>query len=126
MPTIGIGPAADREIQLARTLAPNDPDVLFIAAVQAQNLGRWDDALKFINASLALDPLNPPGYMVFNFVQLGRGRLEEAEAAIRRTVELNPTFTHAHYFLRHRAARARCNLNRRWRRWRRIPKSLPA
>jgi TolB-like protein/Flp pilus assembly protein TadD len=91
--------AADREIQLARTLAPNDPDVLFISAVQAQSVGRWDDALKFINASLVLDPLNPPGHMVLNFVQLGRGRLEEAEAAIRRTVELNPTFTHGHYFL---------------------------
>jgi tetratricopeptide (TPR) repeat protein len=25
--------------------------------------------------------------------------LEEAEAAIRRTVELNPTFTHGHYFI---------------------------
>ena len=92
-------PAADREIQLARALAPNDPDVLFIAAVQAQNLGRWDDSLKFINASLALDPLSPPAYMVLYFVQLGRGRLEESEAAIRRTVELDPTFTHVHYFL---------------------------
>jgi TolB-like protein/Flp pilus assembly protein TadD len=91
--------AADREIELARRLAPNDPDVLFIAAVQAQNLGRWDDALKFVNESLSLDPLSPPGYMVLNFVQLGRGRLEEAETAIRRTIEINPTFTHGHYFL---------------------------
>jgi adenylate cyclase len=91
--------AADREISLARSLAPNDPDVLFIAAVQAQNVGKWDEALKFVNASLALDPLSPPGYMVLNFVQLGRGKLEEAEAAIRRTIEMNPSFTHAHYFL---------------------------
>jgi TolB-like protein/Flp pilus assembly protein TadD len=92
-------PAADREIRLARSLAPNDPDALFIAAVQAQNLGNWDDALKFVNASLAQDPLSPPGYMVLNLVQLGRGRLEEAEAAIRRTIELNPSFTHAYYLL---------------------------
>jgi adenylate cyclase len=92
-------PAAEREIQLARGLAPNDPDVLFIAAVQAQTLGRWDDALEFINKSLALDPLSPAAYMILNFVQLGRGRLEEAEGAIRRTIEINPTFTHGHYFL---------------------------
>jgi TolB-like protein/Flp pilus assembly protein TadD len=91
--------AADREILLARGLAPNDPDVLFIAAVQAQTLGRWDNALEFVNKSLALDPLYAPGYMILNFVQLGRGRLEEAEAAIRRTIEINPTFTHGHYFL---------------------------
>jgi TolB-like protein/Flp pilus assembly protein TadD len=91
--------ASDQEIQLARLLAPNDPDVLFIAAVQAQTLGRWDNALEFVNKSLALDPLNPAGYMILNFVQLGRGRLDEAEAAIRRTIEINPTFTHGHYFL---------------------------
>jgi TolB-like protein/Flp pilus assembly protein TadD len=92
-------PAADQEIHLARGLAPNDPDVLFIAAVQAQTLGRWDDALEFVNKSLALDPLSPSGYMILNFVQLGRGRFEEAEAAIRRTIEINPAYTHGHYFL---------------------------
>jgi TolB-like protein/Flp pilus assembly protein TadD len=92
-------PAADRESQLARSLAPNDPDILFTAAVQAQTLGRWDEALKLINASLALNPLSPPGYMVLNFVQMGRGRVEEAEAAVRRLLELNPTYTHGHYFL---------------------------
>jgi TolB-like protein/Flp pilus assembly protein TadD len=91
--------AADREILLARGLAPNDPDVLFIAAVQAQTLGHWDDALEFVNKSLALDPLDAPAYMVLNFVQLGRGRLKEAEAAIRRTIEINPTYSHGHYFL---------------------------
>lgn len=91
--------AADREIRLARSLAPRDPDVLFISAVQAENLGRWDDALGFVNASLAQDPLNASAYMVLNHIDLGRGRLEEAEAAIRRTLELNPSFTPAHYFL---------------------------
>jgi TolB-like protein len=91
--------AADREIRLARALAPNDPDVLLISAVQAENLGRWEDALKFVNTSLARDPLNATAYMVLNHIQLGRGRLEEAEAAIRRTLELNPLFTRAHYFL---------------------------
>jgi adenylate cyclase len=37
--------------------------------------------------------------MVLNHIQLGRGRLDEAEAAIRRTLELNPAFSPAHYFL---------------------------
>ena len=63
--------------------------------MQAENLGRWDDALGFINASLAQDPLNASAYMVLNHIDLGRGRLEEAEAAIHRTLELIP-FTPAH------------------------------
>jgi TolB-like protein len=91
--------AASREIQFALTDSPNDAYVLFIAAVQAQIVARLDDALKLINASLAQDPLNPSSYLVLNFVQIRRGRLEEAEAAIRRTLKISPTFSSAHYFL---------------------------
>lgn len=91
--------AASREIQLALMDSPNDAYVLFIAAVHAQIVARLDDALKLINASLAQDPLNPSSYLVLNFVQIRRGRLAEAEAAIRRTLEISPTFSSAHYFL---------------------------
>jgi TolB-like protein len=91
--------AAERELNIARDLAPHDADVLFISAVQAQNLGYWDDALKYVNASLARDPLNPSAYMVLNIVQLRRGRLAEAEVAARRTLEISPTFIPGHYFL---------------------------
>ena len=91
--------AAEREFRLALAGAPNDAYVLFIAAVQAQIMGRWDDALKLINASLAQDPLNPSSYLVLNYIQIRRGRLAEAEAAIRRTLEISPTFASAHYGL---------------------------
>ena len=80
-------------------------------------MGRWDDALRFINASLVQDPLNASAYMVLNHIQLGRGRLEEAEAAIRRTLELNPCslprtiFSDAFFLFV-------AKLKRRWRRYR--------
>jgi len=92
-------PAAGREIGLALTAAPNDAYVLFIAAVQSQVMGRLDDALRLIGASLAEDPLNPSSYLVLHLIQIRRGRLAEAEAAIRRTLEISPTFSKAHYFL---------------------------
>jgi TolB-like protein/Flp pilus assembly protein TadD len=91
--------AASREIRLALEVSPNDAYVLFIAAVQAQIEGRLDDALKLINASLAQDPLNPSSYLILNYVQIRRGRLAEAEAALRRALEISPTLTHAHYGL---------------------------
>jgi tetratricopeptide (TPR) repeat protein len=72
---------------------------LFIAAIQSQVTGRWDHALKLIDASLAQDPLNPSSYLILHLVQIRRGRLAEAEAAIRRTLEISPTFSKAHYFL---------------------------
>jgi TolB-like protein/Flp pilus assembly protein TadD len=91
--------AAEQELQQARTLAPNDANALFASASLSLNLGRWDDALKLINASLAQDPLSPPGYMVLNLIQLSRNQPAQAEAAIRRTLDISPTFSLCHYLL---------------------------
>jgi TolB-like protein/predicted Zn-dependent protease len=90
---------ADQELHLARTFAPNDSQVLFASASLSLNLGRWDDALRLINASLAQDPLSPPGYMVLNIIQLARNQPALAEAAIRRTLDISPTFSLGHYLL---------------------------
>jgi TolB-like protein len=92
-------PAADRELKLAQALAPNDAQVLFIAAAQSQNLGKWDDVLRYVNASLAQDPLDPSAYIVLSAAQLRLGQVAESEAAIRRALEISPTYTGAHYFL---------------------------
>jgi len=91
--------AASREIRSALDGSPNDAYVLFIAAVQAQVVGRWDDGLKIIKASLAQDPLNASSYLILNYIQIRRDRLAEAEAAIQRTLEISPTFIFAHYSL---------------------------
>jgi TolB-like protein/Tfp pilus assembly protein PilF len=92
-------PAAERELKLAQALAPNDPHVLFIAAVQAQNLGGWDDALKFVNASLVQDPLSAGAYNLLSLAQLRLGQVAESEGASRRALEISPTFAGGHYFL---------------------------
>jgi TolB-like protein/Flp pilus assembly protein TadD len=91
--------AADRELKLAQALAPNDARILFMTALQLLSTGDWDGALKLVNASLTQDPLNPSGYFVLYQVQLRRGRSAEAEAAIRRTLAISPTFSRAHFYL---------------------------
>ena len=91
--------AADRELKLAQALAPNDARILFVGALQSLSTGHWDEALKLVNASLTQDPLNPSGYFVLYQVQLRRGRSAEAEAAIRRTLAISPTFSRAHFYL---------------------------
>ena len=91
--------AADQELKQALALAPADGDILFYAAVQSLGMGRWDDALKQVNAALAQDPLNPSRYQVLTLIQSSRGRLEEAEAAARRTLELIPLGPFGHSFL---------------------------
>ena len=91
--------AAEKELRLAELLAPNDARILFMAALQSLSTGNWDETLRKVNASLAQDPLNPSGYFVLYQVQLRLGRLAEAEAAIRRTLAISPTFSRARYSL---------------------------
>jgi predicted Zn-dependent protease len=62
-------------------------------------MGRWDEALKQVNAALAQDPLNPSRYQVLTLIQASRGRFEEAEAAARRALELIPMSPFGHSFL---------------------------
>jgi TolB-like protein/Flp pilus assembly protein TadD len=88
--------AADRELKQALALGPADGNILFYAAVQSLGMGRWDVALKQVNAALAQDPLSPPPYQVLCYIQLRRGRFEEAEAAARRFLEINPVNAYGH------------------------------
>jgi TolB-like protein/DNA-binding winged helix-turn-helix (wHTH) protein/cytochrome c-type biogenesis protein CcmH/NrfG len=89
-------PAAERDFKLA--IAPQDA-ALQAVPLLSLTMGRFDDALRGINASLARDPMDPEGYFFLGLVQLCRGRLAEAEAALNRTIELSPTFAFAHYDL---------------------------
>jgi tetratricopeptide (TPR) repeat protein len=72
---------------------------LFVAAQHSTILGRWDQALEEVNASLAQDPLNAGVYVALSYVQLSRGHLGEAETALRRALEISPTISRAHYIL---------------------------
>jgi tetratricopeptide (TPR) repeat protein len=89
--------AADAEFKRARDLAPDDSTILLLAGQQSLILGRWDEALKLLNASVELDPLDATNYQLLYHVQMRRGHLTEAEAAIRRTLEILPTYTFARY-----------------------------
>jgi adenylate cyclase len=92
-------PAAERELKQALELAPADGDILFYAAGLSLSMGRWDEAVKQVNAALAKDPLNQPSYLNLSLAQSRRGRLEEAEAAARRALEISPSGTFGHYLL---------------------------
>jgi TolB-like protein/Tfp pilus assembly protein PilF len=90
---------ADQELKLARALAPNDASVLFTSSIVSGHLGRSDEALKFLNASMERNPLFPGTYLILGIGQLGDGRLSEAETSLRRVLELDPTHTFVHYLL---------------------------
>jgi TolB-like protein/Flp pilus assembly protein TadD len=86
--------AAERESSLAMT-PPSDAGIV-TNSILSLIMGRWDDALNGLNVTLAADPLNPQIHFFLGMLQLHRGRLPEAEAALHRTIELSPTYIFAH------------------------------
>lgn len=89
-------PGADRELNRARALAPNDARILFASAVYSQIMGRWDDALKLANMCLEEDPLDPRCNLLLSRIQASQGRSADAEAAAHRALEISPTANTAH------------------------------
>ncbi|MGC2032571.1 MAG: tetratricopeptide repeat protein, partial [Steroidobacteraceae bacterium] len=91
--------AAEQEFQQAAILAPGSEDVLGGQAQLSIALGRWDDALGQVKAALARDPLDANTFEALATIQMNRGHLPEAETAMRRMLEIRPTFSYAHYYL---------------------------
>ena len=93
-------PAAEREYKLATALAFQGMGSTQGDSPQlALTLGHWEDALKIANKGVADDPLDPQSYLWLGVVELRRGRLAEAEAAMHRNLELGPEFLFSHYIL---------------------------
>jgi serine/threonine-protein kinase len=92
-------PAAQREMRTAVLLAPNDPLVLLLAAIERLAVGRYSESLRFLDTAVAADPLDPQMGSVLNSVYLRLGRLAEAESAARRLLDISPTYAVGHYKL---------------------------
>jgi len=90
---------AAREFEQVAGLAAGKGDALDSEALLPLALGRWDDALRKINAALAQDPLDPPSLFILTEIQTRRRHYPEAEAAMRRALNIRPTQAFAHFTL---------------------------
>ena len=91
--------AAERQFQQVATLASSSAEALKGEALLALVFGRWDEALRHFKASLAEDPLHPGTLVFLSWVQVRRGHLSEAEAALRRALDIRPTYSWCRYYL---------------------------
>ena len=91
--------AAARECAIATRISPNQPFVLQAAAVQHMALGEWKDATASIEAAIANDPLDPALYNIAARIYDRAGRIQEAEAAVRRALQIAPTSAYNHQLL---------------------------
>jgi TolB-like protein/Flp pilus assembly protein TadD len=89
---------AEREFTQVSTLAPGSAYAPSGEARLSLSLGRWDDALRQINAAIAVDPLDPNSFEALSIIQASRGHLPEAQAAVRRALDIRPSYPWVHYY----------------------------
>jgi len=90
---------ADEEFRRAVALDPRDPDILMLASYEALALNRVEEAARLASAAVIVDPLSALAHDVLGSARDSQGRLGEAVAEYRRTLEISPTFETVHWEL---------------------------
>jgi TolB-like protein/DNA-binding winged helix-turn-helix (wHTH) protein/tetratricopeptide (TPR) repeat protein len=91
--------AAQAELDEMRRLEPSNPDLPLFQGILYWAMGRWDSAERELRLSVLNDPLYAIPYFNLGLALYGAGRFEEADAAFRKTLELNPAAEYAHAYL---------------------------
>ncbi|MBV8853627.1 MAG: hypothetical protein JOY91_09515 [Sinobacteraceae bacterium] len=81
---------AQAEFERALALAPNDGSVKFALGNQLASLGEVEQAVALTRAALTTEPLRAHWYNWLAIYLSGLNRLNEAEGAMRRAIELQP------------------------------------
>ena len=79
--------------------APNQPDALQLLGVLRHQQKKTDEGLALMERACAIAPNNPEVVCNFGAVLLDAGRIPEAEANLRRALELDPTHLQARFNL---------------------------
>jgi TolB-like protein/Tfp pilus assembly protein PilF len=87
---------AEAEYRRALELAPADGDAKVNLAGSLGTFGQEDKAVELVQQALASDPLHASWYDSLGFGLLTENRLDEAERAIRKAIELQPSASHFH------------------------------
>jgi serine/threonine-protein kinase len=91
--------AAEAEFRKAEKLAPADAGPKFALGFLFAVQGRLQEAENMTRQTLALDPLGVIRYLNLARILIGLGRYDEAEAALRRAIELQPAAARLHVHL---------------------------
>ena len=87
--------AAEREMKVAVALAPRNPKVLQFAGIERLSVGQLTSAVRLLDAARTLDPLDPALNFYCGEAYVRLDRLTEAESAVRRVLEVSPTYAGA-------------------------------
>jgi TolB-like protein/Flp pilus assembly protein TadD len=87
---------AQAEFRRAAQLAPRDPEIQFFLGISLATTGQVQEAIALTRRALGADPLRANWYNWLARYLSGDHRLDEAEQAIRKAIELQPTATAYH------------------------------
>jgi eukaryotic-like serine/threonine-protein kinase len=90
---------ADAAFKRALELEPGNATVVRQAGRLAGTLGRFEETLRLDRRAVEMDPLSAPAHQNICVNSLYAGHLDEAEAACRKVLELNPEFPGAHMWI---------------------------
>jgi TolB-like protein/tetratricopeptide (TPR) repeat protein len=84
--------AATEEVERALAISPANSEALYLRGLVAQTLGQWDEADRWLRASVSSDPLST--FAIFNYANALylAGRLGAAEAQLRRLLQVAPHY----------------------------------
>jgi len=92
-------PAAEREFLLARELNPADARGAVALGELLYETGRAEAGLRVLRDALRLDPLNMDHQTAYGFALRNLHRFDEAAGHFRRTLENDPGWTNARFWL---------------------------
>jgi Flp pilus assembly protein TadD len=73
-----------------------DPQVQYEKAVISVRYGLEDEAVKYLNLALSLDPAHAPSLLLLGNTQFKKGNYAEAASALEKYLELQPNDARAH------------------------------
>ena len=88
--------AGEQSLKQAARLQPGSADVIGLRAFLFRTMGNLNEAISLQEQLIALDPLNVGSYRLLGFSFYAAGRYEDALAAARKALEINPQTGKAH------------------------------
>ncbi len=82
----------------ALKLDSSNPEIINLSSIIATGLGNIESAVRLSEYSVSLDPVNPDSYYNISNVYYYADRLEDAEAAAKKCIELQPNRWAIHYY----------------------------
>jgi adenylate cyclase len=90
---------ARNELSRALTLQPRNAIALYSSAGLASLLGKTDQAIQYVRADIAVDPLSPNAHELLGMILFADGRADEAEASLEEALRISPMYIDAQYEL---------------------------